>query len=700
MSMSNKQMIRSLRYLSIFACLLLPSIAVAATFSVNTALDAVDANPGDGVCETSASNNICTLRAAIEEANALEGDEQIILPPNTYLLTVANYLPITSSMTITGAGASTTIIDGNKDGHTNVPHSRVVFIPAGKGGHVPSVTLSGLTIRNGAGRGIESGGTVALINIVVSGNSDGGIWNGANMTIINSTVSGNSALVEGGGILSHGIISRLTLINSTVSGNSAVLDGGGISNYLWLRLTNSTVSGNSAGRNGGGISNTSNGSMTITNSTVSGNSAVLDGGGIWNSVIAILFNATITNNVSAGNGGGVFNEPGAIVYFQNTILAGNFEGSAFGECAGTIYSTGNNLMQNAPGDCTVSGQPVTLVDSPGIGPLQNNGGLTQTHAPLADSPAIEAGNPGGCRDQFGSLLTTDQRGFRRTVGSKCDIGAHEYGSGPLVPVRADADFDGDGRADMAVYRDGFWFIKRSSDGAETTVEWGGLPQDIPVPADYDGDAKADLAVYRDGTWIILRSSNGSVTALGFGGLAQDIPVPGDYDGDGKTDLAVYRNGIWFILRSFDGGVTTFGWGGELQDIPVAADYDGDNRPDMAIYRDGIWFVALSSGGVLVTAWGGLPQDLAVPADYDGDGRADLAVYRNGVWFIVQSLDGSIRTVGWGGETQDITIPADYDGDVKTDAAVYRDGAWFILQSSNGATTVTSWGGLPQDVPLN
>jgi hypothetical protein len=109
-----------------------------------------------------------------------------------------------------------------------------------------------------------------------------------------------------------------------------------------------------------------------------------------------------------------------------------------------------------------------------------------------------------------------------------------------------ADYDGDGKVDIAVYRDGTWFIKRSSDGGMTTVGWGGLAQDIVVPGDYDGDRKADVAVYRNGAWFILRSSDGGQTSLGWGGLPQDIPVPADYDGDGKTDIAVYRNGLWFI----------------------------------------------------------------------------------------------------------------------------------------------------------
>jgi hypothetical protein len=174
----------------------------------------------------------------------------------------------------------------------------------------------------------------------------------------------------------------------------------------------------------------------------------------------------------------------------------------------------------------------------------------------------------------------------------------------------DADFDGDGRADIAVYRDGMWFITRSSDGGITAIAWGGAPQDVPVPADYDGDDRADIAVYRDGVWFILRSSDGGVSAIGWGGMPQDLPIPGDYDGDGKTDIAVYRDGGWYIIRSSDGGFTGIGWGGLLQDIPVPADYDGDGKTDIAVYRDGRWHIIQSSDGALSgTSWGGLPQDI-------------------------------------------------------------------------------------------
>jgi len=425
----------------------------AAVFTVNSPVDVSDASPGNGICETAPGNGACTLRAAIQESNALAGIDQINLPPNTYVLTLVSELAITDSLTITGGGASTTIIDGNRGAR---PDSRVLVLGSGV-----TVNISGVTIRNGGagdiGGGVFNAGTLTLTNSTVSGNNadenGGGIYNdnGGTAMLTNITVSGNNAAEDGGGIFNFG---TLTLTNSTVSGNNAGDDAGGIFNVTGgtAMLTNITVSGNNAADGGGGIRNS--GTLTLTNSTVSGNNAGQNGGGIYNFLgTAKSFNSTITDNRSdadlngTGVGGGVHNDAAASFSFQNTILAGNFEtqlvGSVFvattGECDGTITSSGNNLMKNYDtSHCTIIGNP--LLADPKLSPLQNNGGPTQTHALLAGSPAIDAGNPNGCLDTTGAPLQIDQRGLPRATDGNgdgtvaCDIGAFELDGQNVSPM--------------------------------------------------------------------------------------------------------------------------------------------------------------------------------------------------------------------------------------------------------------------------
>jgi hypothetical protein len=140
-----------------------------------------------------------------------------------------------------------------------------------------------------------------------------------------------------------------------------------------------------------------------------------------------------------------------------------------------------------------------------------------------------------------------------------------------------------------------------------------IAPDLPVPGDYDGDGKADVAVYRSGDWwILLPGSVNGYMMVSWGGPG-DVPVPADYDGDGKTDVAVYRpsTGTWYVLLSSSGNTsaTVTQWGGNIGDVPVPADYDGDRKADVAIYRqsNGTWFLLKSAGAWSVLRWGNIPN---------------------------------------------------------------------------------------------
>jgi len=240
-----------------------------------------------------------------------------------------------------------------------------------------------------------------------------------------------------------------------------------------------------------------------------------------------------------------------------------------------------------------------------------------------------------------------------------------FGNSTDIPVVG--DYDGDGLSDIALWRPstGVWSVLHSSDGYQfgsmLQVQWGaGHLNDVPVPADYDGDGRTDIAVWRPGpgTWYILLSRSEYDTAQALvvqwgAGRVKDVPVPADYDGDGAADLAVWRaqNGTWYILPSSEGFATSAArsiqWGaGRVKDVPAPGDYDGDGASDLAVWRPGtgVWYILLSSedfstGAAMTLNWGaGSRGDVPVPADFDGDGTTDIAVWRpsNGTWYVLQS----------------------------------------------------------------
>jgi hypothetical protein len=330
--------------------------------------------------------------------------------------TYSENLTVALSVTITGSGAKTTIIDG---GNSNT----VVTISS-------SVTLSRVTIRNGnnwSGGGIYNSGALRVVDGIVSGNFaswyGGGIYNSGTLIVIDSTISGNTVsntcaticLALGGGIYNNG---PLTINKTTISKNLAARDclrgcgpaGGGIFNFeAPLAINNSTLSGNRAvarcsegcGSRGGGIFNS--GTLTTSNSTFSGNSAA--------------------TGTASGVGGSIYNYFEGTAILQNTIVANSTLG---GNCSGSVTSNGYNLSSD--GTCNLNNTGDLNNTDPKLGQLGHYGGLTRTIPLLSGSPAIDAGNPNGCTDGNGHLLKTDQRGKPRhdkeDIGG-CDMGAYE-----------------------------------------------------------------------------------------------------------------------------------------------------------------------------------------------------------------------------------------------------------------------------------
>jgi hypothetical protein len=265
-----------------------------------------------------------------------------------------------------------------------------------------------------------------VTNTVFSGTVPGHLMieDNALAHVISGTFS-NSQSTFGRGIRNAG---QLWLMDGTVSNNSSLFAGAGIFNsgQMWIETTSvfgNQLIGGASGQHGAGIYNA--GVMTITNSTIFSNSAnatgLSDGGGIANSGTLLIASSTLFGKSAASGMGGGLQIVSGSVTVRNSIVAGSVTSTDCSITVGVIIDDGNNLVQD--NSCGLTGGTDPL-----LGQLQNNGGPTLTHALLPGSPAIDAGNPAGCTDAFGNLLTTDQRGFIRPAGGRCDIGAFEYGA--------------------------------------------------------------------------------------------------------------------------------------------------------------------------------------------------------------------------------------------------------------------------------
>jgi CSLREA domain-containing protein len=397
-----------------------------APYLVTSAQDETDVDPDDDICL--AASGACTLRAAVQQANATPGREEIQLPPGVFALALAGAgedaaasgdLDLTDDVVIQGAGRDNTSVDGN-----GLDRVFDVFQPPNGMGVYPKWRLRvfrDLTIEGG----------------LLTANSD-----------------------HGGGIRATEdvLLQRAHVTDNEVSGSA---DGGGIycSNDCWLQIRESEVSANRNSSNGGGIFQVGTGKALVDRSLVRNNLGGIGGAGetnrleLVNSTVAnneagssgaffadraVIEDSTIFGNLATGDSGAFFILSPAVM--RGSIVAENSLNGALDSCtlsASVFRSFGYNLTDTLPSDCLLD--TTTDINQTGaeLAPLAQNGGPTATMAPYADSLAIDGGDVSLCS-------ATDQRGVTRPQDGdgdlvvRCDIGAYEAG-----------DIDGDGVGDIA-----------------------------------------------------------------------------------------------------------------------------------------------------------------------------------------------------------------------------------------------------------
>ncbi len=416
-----------------------PSGGPALAFDVDTTVDGPDDDPGDGICATAIGP--CTLRAAIEEANALGGAHTINLPQGTYhggdyVITADISLvgirggPANTRPWVVGGGPTFTVQAGATVSMGDVS---ILFGDNGSGSgclenngelELVGVGLYGCTGQWGGA--IQNWGTLTMTDGEVEDSTDtgvgggGGVWNSGTATLTEVAFRRNSSAADGGAIFTYE--GSLQLTDCWLDDNTA-LRGGGLFTGSRADLLNVTVSRNTStgpDPRGGGIYSFA--TLSLTNVTIFDNYTNPGGrgGGVYLDDTSTLVNVTIYDNSS-----GLATGPSATVQVANTLFALNGTG---GDCDldVPITSFGHNLQVfsnscglNGPGDLPNSSITFITFD-----PLPW-GGFGETLALHPSSPGIDDGD--------NSLAPpTDQNGVERWDGdgdgiTTADIGAYEYG---------------------------------------------------------------------------------------------------------------------------------------------------------------------------------------------------------------------------------------------------------------------------------
>jgi hypothetical protein len=402
-------------------------------------------------CDESGPGSLPVVVAA-----AASGDTVTFAPtPSCTTITLAGTIDISTDLTIDGPGAGSLAVSGG---------GTVGVFDVASG---VTAQISGLTIEDGdatAGGGIDNAGTLDVTACTVSDNTaenGGGILNDGTLTVTASTFSDNEASDAGGGGIAN--LDSATVTDTTLSGNSA-----NSSNAPYLGLPTYDYPG-------GGAIDDNDGVLTVATSTVSGNSANGNGGGISTEFGAVIVtNSTVSGNAATAAGGGIYNY--GIVIAAATIVANSPSG---GDCANvrSIRDARYNLDDDGSCGFTAADHSLSDVD-PDLGPLQDNGGPTETLAPAPDSPVLNQIPPGTKADGTTLCPGTDQRGVARPQGTKCDIGAVE-----LVAPQA---ITSSGSAVATVRRAFAFTVTTTGNPVPTVICRGKLPSGLTFSDVRDG----------------------------------------------------------------------------------------------------------------------------------------------------------------------------------------------------------------------
>jgi CSLREA domain-containing protein len=369
------------------------------TFIVDSTVDEEDVKHGDGLCETRKKE--CTLRAALQEANANVGYDTITIPAGTYGFSIPGInednaasgdLDITDSVLIKGAGSKTTVIDGGG-------LDRIFHVINGK--ERLWVDITNLTIQNGLnGLNVQHADHFGLAHSIVANNHGYGIWEtDSDVLLYDCQIDSNSETTYVGGV--GGSQGKVTIKNTSITNNVGSV---------------------------GGIS--TDGNLVLVNSTISGNKGTVSAGGIYVNNTSQILNSTISDNIGI-SAGGIDNGGNGKVILKNTIVSGNKSQSKSSDCKGHISSGGYNVIGSPVGFIFERSDGDRLGVDAKIIPLSTSQNSSFVYSLLPDSPALDGGDPQGCIDEDGNLLMDDQLNNPRPVNKEgnintiCDVGAYE-----------------------------------------------------------------------------------------------------------------------------------------------------------------------------------------------------------------------------------------------------------------------------------